>query len=83
MYSQFYREIARGLNPAVPGLIVELGSGMGNVKEHIPQCITTDIFPNPWLDRVENAYHLSFGQGEVSNLILFDVWHHLSTLGRR
>jgi SAM-dependent methyltransferase len=77
VYAQFYREIARRLNPALPGLIVELGSGMGNIKEHIPQSITTDIFPNPWLDRVENAYHLSFRQGEVGHLILFDVWHHL------
>jgi SAM-dependent methyltransferase len=77
VYSEFYREIARRLNPAVPGLIVELGSGMGNIKQFIPQCITTDIFPNPWLDRVESAYHLSFGPGEVGNLILFDVWHHL------
>jgi SAM-dependent methyltransferase len=81
VYSQFYREIAQRLKPTVPGLIVELGSGMGNVKEHIPQCITTDIFPNPWLDRVENAYRLSFNKGEVSNLILFDVWHHLQYPG--
>ena len=81
VYSQFYREIARQLKPDVPGLIVELGSGMGNVKEYIPQCITTDIFPNPWLDRVENAYRLSFDKGEVGNLILFDVWHHLQYPG--
>ena len=77
VYSEFYRAITSRVNPAHPGLTVELGSGMGNIKQHIPQCITTDIFPNPWLDRVENAYHLSFGQGEVANLILFDVWHHL------
>jgi SAM-dependent methyltransferase len=77
VYSEFYREIAQRVNPALPGLIVELGSGMGNIKQHIPQCVTTDIFPNPWLDRVENAYHLSFRQGEVGHLILFDVWHHL------
>ncbi len=81
VYSQFYREITRRLNPALPGLIVELGSGMGNVKEHIPRCITTDIFPNPWLDRVENAYHLSFNRGELGHLILFDVWHHLQYPG--
>ena len=80
-YAQFYREIARRLNPGVPGLVVELGSGMGNIKDHIPQAITTDIFPNPWLDRVENAYHLSFCQGEVGHLILFDVWHHLKYPG--
>jgi SAM-dependent methyltransferase len=77
VYSEFYSEIKRRVNPARPGLTVELGSGMGNIKQHIPQCITTDIFPNPWLDRVESAYHLSFDHGEVGHLILFDVWHHL------
>src|SRR5258708_4282127 len=65
VYSEFYRAITSRVNPAHPGLIVELGSGMGNIKQHMPQCIATDIFPNPWLDRVENAYHLSFNQGEV------------------
>jgi SAM-dependent methyltransferase len=62
-------------------LTVELGSGMGNIKEVLPECITTDLFPNPWLDRVENAYALSFGDGAVGRLILFDVWHHLQYPG--
>lgn len=77
VYAEFYREITDRVNPTHPGFTVELGSGMGNIKQHMPQCITTDIFPNPWLDRVENAYHLSFNQGEIGHLILFDVWHHL------
>jgi SAM-dependent methyltransferase len=76
-YHRFYRQIAACLDPEVPGLVVELGSGMGSIKSVIPQCITTDVFPNPWLDRQENAYRLSFAAGSVSHLILFDVWHHL------
>jgi SAM-dependent methyltransferase len=81
VYSQFYRQIAARVSPAARGLTVELGSGMGNIKEHVPDCVTTDIFPNPWLDRVEDAYQLSFGDGTVGNLILFDVWHHLQYPG--
>ena len=81
VYGEFYREVADRLDRSLKGLIVELGSGMGNAKSEIPDCITTDIFPNPWLDRVENAYALSFLDGEVSNLILFDVWHHLEFPG--
>src|ERR1700689_3362802 len=75
VYSELYREIARRVDPEIPGLVVELGSGMGNIKEHLPSCITTDVFPNPWLDRVENAYRLKFGDNPVGTLILFDVWH--------
>jgi SAM-dependent methyltransferase len=77
VYRGFHERISSRLDRSVPGLIVELGSGMGSIKEVIPDCVTTDLFPNPWLDRQENAYGLSFGDGSVSNLILFDVWHHL------
>ncbi len=77
IYRKFYRQIATRIDPQVPGLLVELGSGMGTVKEVIPQCVTTDLFDNPWLDRRENAYQLSFADESVSHLILFDVWHHL------
>lgn len=81
VYAAFYREIAQRVDATIPGLLVELGSGMGNIKEHLPTCITTDVFPNPWLDRVENAYHLSFSDGTISHLFLFDVWHHLQHPG--
>jgi SAM-dependent methyltransferase len=77
VYRGFQELIASRLDRTVPGLIVELGSGMGSIKEVIPDCITTDLFPNPWLDRQENAYRMSFADGSVSSLILFDVWHHL------
>lgn len=77
VYDEFYREITANLSPDAVGLTVELGSGMGNIKKFLPECVTTDIFSNPWLDRVENAYALSFEDGALANLILFDVWHHL------
>jgi Methyltransferase domain len=76
VYGRFYELIRQALAP-LPGPIVELGSGIGAIKEFIPGCITTDIFPNPWLDRQENAYALSFADSSVSNLILLDVFHHL------
>jgi SAM-dependent methyltransferase len=77
VYRGFHELIASRLDRSVPGLVAELGSGMGSIKEVIPDCVTTDLFSNPWLDRQENAYRLSFADGALSNLILFDVWHHL------
>ena len=50
IYGEFYRLIRDSLAP-IPGPVAELGSGIGAVKEFIPECITTDIFPNPWIDR--------------------------------
>jgi SAM-dependent methyltransferase len=77
VYRAFHELIASRVDRQVPGAIVELGSGMGSIKEVIPDCVTTDLFPNPWLDRQENAYSLGYPDGSISNLILFDVWHHL------
>jgi len=81
IYRRFYQEIAAALPDGSRGLTVELGSGMGNIKEVLPACITSDLFQNPWLDRIENAYALSFADQSVANLILFDVWHHLQYPG--
>jgi SAM-dependent methyltransferase len=81
IYRIFYEMIETRLCGTTKGLTVELGSGQGRIKDVIPDCITTDIFPNPWLDQVENAYGMSFAQGSVANLILFDVWHHLAYPG--
>lgn len=81
VYQEFHQLIASELAPDAEGLTVELGSGIGSIKQSIPECITTDMFPNPWLDRQENAYRLSFDDHSVANLILFDVWHHLEFPG--
>jgi SAM-dependent methyltransferase len=81
VYGQFYERIAGELSTDVPGLTVELGSGIGAVKEFIPNCVTTDIFPNPWLDRTENAYKLNFPDKAVANLVILDVLHHLEYPG--
>lgn len=77
VYGHLYSDIAAQVDYQLPGVKLEVGSGMGNIKKLIPDCITSDLFPNPWLDRVESIYELSFSNNSVSNLILFDVWHHL------
>jgi SAM-dependent methyltransferase len=76
-YGNFYSLISAQVDYQLPGFKLEVGSGMGNIKRFVPDCITSDLFPNPWLDRVESIYGLNFPDNSVSNLILFDVWHHL------
>lgn len=82
VYRDFYQLISRWLRSDANGATLELGSGMGNIKEVIPHCLTSDFFPNPWLDRVENAYALNWPDKAVENLILFDVFHHFQHPGR-
>jgi SAM-dependent methyltransferase len=81
LYGDFYRLIAKQLSNLPNGKIVELGSGLGNIHDVIPTCIRTDLFLNPWIDQVENAYKLSFEDESVSDLILTDVFHHLKYPG--
>lgn len=77
IYKHFHKLIAQQIANVSNGYAVELGSGIGKIKHIIPHCIRTDLFPNPWIDQVENAYRLSFPDNSVSDLILFDVFHHL------
>ena len=80
-YGAMYRAIAARLRQLPVGLLVECGSGIGNLKQAIPGCLTTDLFPNPWLDRTEDVYALSFPDRSVAGLVLFDVLHHLEYPG--
>ncbi len=77
VYGQFYLEIAKALEGVPDGDILECGSGIGNLKSVLPHAITCDLFPNPWLDRRENIYQLSFPDRSLSGVVLFDVFHHL------
>jgi SAM-dependent methyltransferase len=81
VYRGFYQAITERINPSAPGLIVELGSGIGNLKSHLPSAICTDLFANPWLDLVCDAYAMPFADQALSHLILFDVFHHLRAPG--
>ena len=77
IYTGFYQRIVALIDPALPGVVVEIGSGVGNLKTHYPSAVATDLFPNPWLDLACDGYDLPFREQAVSHLILFDVFHHL------
>ncbi|MEK7270895.1 MAG: methyltransferase domain-containing protein [Planctomycetota bacterium] len=77
VYREFHKEIAARLSRVGAGPVVEIGSGIGAIRETIPDCVRTDLFRNPWIDRLESAYRLSFSDASVSDFILIDVFHHL------
>lgn len=73
-----YRDLFDKMMPfVIEGKTVELGSGIGQIKEILPNCITTDMFPNERIDQVESVYNLSFDNNELSNIIMLHVFHHL------
>lgn len=76
-YQRFYQHIATRLAGVPLGPVLECGSGIGNLKTVLPDAITSDLFPNPWLDRQENIFALSYADESLAGLVLFDVFHHL------
>jgi SAM-dependent methyltransferase len=77
IYAGFYRRIIGLIDQSRPEPIVEIGSGIGNLKAHLPRAICTDLFPNPWLDLVCDGYRMPFADRSLSHLVLSDVFHHL------
>jgi SAM-dependent methyltransferase len=77
LYRKHYRELARSLAGIPEGPIVEIGSGGGFLKEILPNVITTDLNPEPHLDRVMSAEHLDFSDDSVAAILMLNVFHHL------
>ncbi len=74
IYNDFYDRIAAA---CVPGPIVEVGGGVGNLKHRIGGVIATDIQFAPWLDAVADAQQLPFAPASIGNIVMIDVLHHL------
>ena len=74
IYDDFYRRLAAA---AVPGLTIEIGGGIGNLKQRLSNVVTTDVQHAPWLDCVADAQNLPFGATTASNIVMVDVLHHI------
>ncbi|MDO8547304.1 MAG: class I SAM-dependent methyltransferase [Nitrospirales bacterium] len=77
LYTAWYHEMVSHLQP---GTTLELGGGTGNLKEFAPAVVCTDVVARPWLDVVADAQHLPIAAGTVSNIVLFDVLHHIENV---
>ena len=77
VYGDLYTMLTEKISTTDPGVTVELGSGIGNLKDYVPTAFTSDIFRHDWIDVTCSAYDLPFRDESVTNLVLFDVFHHL------
>jgi SAM-dependent methyltransferase len=74
IYRDYYQRL---MQRAVPGRILEIGGGSGNLKSFAADVVSTDIAHAPWLDGVADAQALPFGGGTFSNIVMVDVLHHI------
>ncbi len=78
IYTGFYTRLKSSLTTFNrKGVIVELGSGGGFIKEIIPNVITSDILKLPYIDRQFSALKIPFKDKSVNAFLMIDVLHHI------
>lgn len=77
LYEEWY-DLVRTRIPGGGGLVIELGSGAGFMKERIPGLIATDVLVVEGVDRVLPAQGpWPFADGALRAVVMTDVLHHI------
>ena len=74
IYHHYYQRI---LSYAKDGKTLEVGGGTGNLKNYLPNCVSTDILKTPWIDATCDAQLLPFANDSFDNIVAVDVLHHI------
>jgi len=74
IYTNIYKRILPYCNE---GTTLEVGGGIGNLKNFMIDVISSDIVFRNNLDIVADAQHLPFSNNIFANIVLFDVLHHI------
>lgn len=73
-YGEVWRDIRGQLKQ---GRTLELGSGIGNAKEFLPDLTTSDIVKTRFVDIAASAYEIERAGCAWDNVVAFDMLHHL------
>jgi SAM-dependent methyltransferase len=76
IYQTWYRLLIENI-PAGEGVVAEIGSGAGFLKEVYSTAITSEVFYSANIDIVYNAISMPFKAGSLRSLLLVDVLHHI------
>jgi SAM-dependent methyltransferase len=76
IYDEWYRKIVDQL-PAVPGQVLEIGSGAGFLAGYIPDLVTSEIFVLPEVRCVLDGSSLPFHSGSLRAIVMTNVLHHI------
>jgi len=76
IYAEWYACLAASL-PAMPGAVLELGSGAGFLAEVVPGVITSEILFTTGVDLILDGLRLPFGDNSLRCIVMTDVLHHM------
>jgi hypothetical protein len=76
IYEDWYRWMLASL-PAEPGHVLEIGSGAGFLKDHLPGLLTSDIFYVPGLSLVLDACRIPLAPNSLRAIVMTNVLHHI------
>lgn len=76
IYRGWHELVAARLAPLEP--TVELGAGLGRLRDVVPGTVVTDVEATDFTDEVVDAVRMPYGESTVGNLVLIDVFHHLT-----
>lgn len=76
MYEEWYADIGSALPPE-KGLVIEIGSGAGFLKDAIPDVITSELFLCSNVSIVLDGCQMPFADGTLRGIVMTDVFHHL------
>jgi SAM-dependent methyltransferase len=79
IYVEWYRQISESI-PAIPGKVLELGSGAGFLAEFVPDLISSEIFSCPGVSLVLDGQRLPFQDGSLRAIAMTNVLHHVPSV---
>ncbi|MFH0866699.1 MAG: class I SAM-dependent methyltransferase [Bacteroidota bacterium] len=77
LYLEWYAEFKRETGKLPEGILLELGSGGGFLKEVIPSVICSDVIPLASNDLTFSALNMPFESNSVSGIFMIDTFHHI------
>jgi SAM-dependent methyltransferase len=74
LYGHYHQLMA---SHCVPGKVVEIGAGCGNLKASNRSVVSMDIVNSNWVNLVGDAEQLPFADQCLDNIVMLDVLHHI------